>query len=40
MPVAIRIAGYLRKYPAFAVCTLAAALLSTGLGLVLSLIHS
>ena len=34
MPVALRIAGYLRKYPAFAVGTLSAALLSTGLGLV------
>ena len=34
MPVALRIAGYLRKYPAFALGTLSAALLSTGLGLV------
>ena len=34
MPVALRIAGYLRKYPSFAVGTLAAALLSTVLGLV------
>ncbi len=34
MPVALRIAGYLRKYPGFAVGTLAAALLSTLLGLV------
>jgi len=34
MPIALRIAGYLRKYPGFAVGTLAAALLSTLLGLV------
>ena len=34
MPVALRIAGYLRKYPGFALGTLAAALLSTLLGLI------
>ena len=34
MPVAFRIAGYLRKYPGFAVGTLSAALLSTVLGLI------
>ena len=34
MPVALRIAAYLRKYPGFAVGTLVAALLSTLLGLV------
>ena len=34
MPVAFRIAGYLRKYPFFAAGTLGAALLSTVLGLI------
>jgi len=34
MPIALRIAGYLRKYPGFAAGTLLAALLSTLLGLV------
>ena len=34
MPTALRIAGYLRKYPGFALGTLSAALLSTLLGLV------
>ena len=34
MPVALRIAGYLRKYPGFAIGTLLAALVSTMLGLV------
>lgn len=34
MPVALRIAGYLRKYPGFAVGTLSAALISTVLGLI------
>ena len=34
MPVALRIAGYLRKYPVFAIGTLSAALISTLLGLV------
>jgi len=34
MPVALRIAGYLRKYPGFAAGTLSAALFSTVLGLV------
>lgn len=34
MPVAFRIAGYLRKYPGFAIGTLLAALVSTMLGLV------
>ena len=34
MLTALRIAGYLRKYPGFALGTLAAALLSTLLGLV------
>ena len=34
MPVALRIAGYLRKYPGFAIGTLLAALISTLLGLI------
>ena len=34
MPIALRIAGYLRKYPLFAAGTLAAALVSTILGLI------
>ena len=34
MPVALRITGYLRKYPGFAVGTLSAALISTILGLI------
>ena len=34
MPIALRIAGYLRKYPGFAVGTLTAALVSTVLGLI------
>ncbi|NBR71715.1 MAG: hypothetical protein EBT75_06440 [Proteobacteria bacterium] len=34
MPVALRIAAYLRKYPGYAVGTISAALLSTLLGLV------
>jgi ABC-type multidrug transport system fused ATPase/permease subunit len=34
MSIALRIAGYLRKYPLFAIGTLAAALLSTILGLI------
>jgi len=34
MPVALRIAGYLRKYPLFAIGTLAAAFVSTILGLI------
>ena len=34
MPVALRIAGYLRQYPGFAAGTLTAALLSTVLGLI------